>query len=108
MADTLKRYCAKIDNGADTDILGTAATTKTVLSVSVCNTSATDITFDLFARDSNAAQHNVLNDQSLPAGSTFIWNSKLVFVGSGEYLKLHPSASVSDIFVITSYLDQTA
>ena len=107
MADTLKHYMQVITDGSNTNVLGTAASTKTVLSVSICNVHAsTDVTFDLYAHNSTS-DHAILNNQSLPAGSTFIWNSKLIFEGSGEYLMVDPSASVTGIHVVTTYLDQT-
>ena len=110
MADTLKRYCEVITGGANTNVMGTAASTKTVLSVMICNVHAsTDITFDLYAHTSNpSGDHAILNNQSLPAQSTFIWDSKLIFEGSGEYLSVDPSAAVTGIHVVTTYLDQTS
>ena len=107
MADTLKHYMQVITDGSNTNVLGTDNNTRTVLSVSICNVHAsTDITFDLYAKNSSD-YHAVLNNQSLPAGSTFIFNSKLVFEGSGEFLSVDPSASVTGIHVVTTYLDQT-
>ena len=106
MADTLKRYMQVITGGANTTCTPDSSSTKTLLSCQVTNTSATDITFDMFATNSGG-DHPVLNNQSLPASATFIFNSKIVFEGSGEYLKIDPSASVSAIHVVTSYLDQT-
>ena len=106
MADTLKRYMQVITGGGNTNVMGTAASTKTLLSCQIMNTSSTDITFDLYAHNSTS-DHAILNNQSLPANATFIFNSKVVFEGSGEYLMVDPSAAVSAIHVVTSYLDQT-
>ena len=108
MADTLKRYMKIITDGANTAVMPAAASTKTVLSVMICNVhAATDVTFELYAYD-GATDHAILNNQSLPAQSTFIWDSKLIFEGNSEYLKVDPSASVTGIHVVTSYLDQTS
>jgi len=106
MADTLKRYMVQISNGADTAVMPTSTSVKTLLSCIVHNTSATDVTFDLTAY-AGSATHNLLKNQSLPAKSTFIWNSKVTFEAN-EYLKVDPSASVTYVGVLTSYLDQTA
>ena len=48
MADTLKRYLQIITDGANTKVMpDDVNSTKTVLSVMICNTHATtDITFD--------------------------------------------------------------
>ena len=109
MADVLKSFLTKIANGANTAVIPSGVnSTKTLLSCIVHNSHAsTDITFKLIATDS-AGDHTILHDQSLPAKSTFIWNSKIVFVGTAEYLKVDPSASVINIDVVTSYLDQTS
>jgi hypothetical protein len=105
MADTLKRYMVSISNGADTAVMPTSTTVKTLLSCIIHNRSATDATFDLTAYASSAA-HNLLKNQSLPAKSTFIWNSKITFEAN-EYLKVDPTNVVS-VTVVASYLDQTA
>ena len=108
MADTLLRYMKVITDGANTAVMPAAASTKTVLSVMICNVHAsTDVTFDLYAYD-GSTDHAILNNQSLPAQSTFIWDSKLIFEGSGEYLSVDPSAAVTGIHVVTTYLDQTS
>ena len=106
MADTLKRYMVVITGGADTQVLPTSTSVKTVLSCIVHNTHAsTTATFDLTAF-AGSATHNLLKDQSLPAKSTFIWNSK-VTLEANEYLKVDPS-NVANVTVVVSYLDQTA
>ena len=106
MADTLKRHCQVISDGANTAVMPTSTSTKTVLSVMICNIHATtDVTFDLYAY-ANSGDHAILNNQSLPAQATFIWDSKLIFE-SNEYLKVDPSAAVDHIHVVTTYLDQT-
>ena len=109
MADTLKRYLQIITDGTNTKVMpDDVNSTKTVLSVMICNTHATtDITFDLYATDA-ATDHAILNNQSLPAQSTFIWDSKLIFEITAEHLKVDPSVSGPGIHVVTTYLDQTS
>ena len=107
MADTLKHYMQVITGGANTTCTPDSSSTKTVLSVSICNVHAsTNVTFDMYAHDAST-DHAILNNQSLPAGSTFIFNAKLVFEGNAEWLSVDPSAAVTGIHVVTTYLDQT-
>jgi len=108
MADTLKRYLAVINASSGETTVSppvSTTTTKTVLSISMCNSSTTDITFRLYLYDSSIYVE-FLRLQSLPAKSTFIFNSKLI-MESGEYLSFWHSAQVDSLHVVTSYLDQT-
>jgi len=56
MADTLKHYMQVITGGANTTCTPDSSSTKTVLSVSICNVHAsTDVTFDLYVKDSTTS-----------------------------------------------------
>ena len=108
MADTLinkfSTEASAASNEAITDALGSAEVL-TVLSVSICNTHAsTDTTFKLFI-DASTDGYIYLN-QSLPAKSTFIHNSKIV-LKQGDVLTFSTSAAVT-CNIVVSALKQTA
>jgi len=117
MADTLKSNLDKSNGTTAVDLCtvpNVSTTYNTILSVSICNTSATDFTFDLYLKDvsnrSSAGANTlfyVYQDQSLPGKSTFIHNDKIMMQAQ-DILQIAMSASTADIEIITSFLEQTA
>ena len=118
MADTLK---SKFDISAGTtaveltSVANSATTYQTVLSISLCNTHATqDHTFDIYVKDvlgghdgggANTLYYLYMT-QSLPALSTFIHNDKIILMNGDTLNVVSPSGS-ADIDVVVSYLEQT-
>jgi len=98
------------NGGSNSDMLPVAATTRTVLSISICNASTSvDITFDIGYLVNDTQPHRYLyRKQSVPALSTFIHNSKLV-VASGDNLQLRTPDEVAntDLGIVVSYLEQS-
>ena len=96
------------------DDLATAATiltaasghTVTIISMSVCNTHASnDETFDVYI-DTGTGDHAYLYlEQSLPAKSTFVHNDKVI-LEADDHLDVHVATGGGDIDIIISYLDQ--
>ena len=108
MADVLKVLRGNIADGSGAAIIdGSASTTYTVLSISLCNTSGNDRTFSMWHSDAGSANSaKIYEDQSLPAKSTFIHNDKIVLEASDE-LWVNASASSSTINYVVSILEQT-
>jgi hypothetical protein len=121
MADTL-RSNFDISNGTTAVELSTVAnsatTYQTILSISLCNTSATvDHTFDIYIKDVGGAHdggsantlYYLYITQSLPSLSTFVHNDKIMLQSQEELYVLLDSntAPVNSIHIITSYLEQT-
>jgi len=111
MADTLISKHS-VEASADTtenitDALGSAESF-TILSISICNTNAsTDTTFKLWIDGTTPNTDAYLYyNQSLPAKSTYIHNSKVVLV-EGDVLKFQTTAAVS-CQIVVSMLKQTA
>ena len=121
MADTLK---SKFDISAGTtaveltSVSNSATTYQTVLSISLCNTHATqDHTFDIYVKDvlgghdgggANTLYYLYMT-QSLPALSTFIHNDKIMLQNDEElYMVLDSGTQGTAVHIITSFLEQTA
>ena len=112
MGDLLKVAFATITqasgnaSGVDQVLTG-ASIASTVLSVSLCNTHATnDETFSMSVKDGDSTEYFIYAIQSLPGGSTFIHNDKIILMTGDTLNVVSPSAS-ADIDVVVSYLEQT-
>ena len=112
MADTLKVAFATItqatgnSSGQDLVLTGTNPAC-TVLSVSLCNTHASnDETFSMSVKDGDSTEYFIYVTQSLPAASTFIHNDKIILM-TGDTLNVVAPSGSADIDVIVSYLEQT-
>ena len=112
MADTLKVAFATItqatgnSSGQDLVLTGTNPAC-TVLSVSLCNTHATnDETFSMSVKDGDSTEYFIYSVQSLPGGATFIHNDKIILMNGDTLNVVAPSGS-ADIDVVVSYLEQT-
>ena len=111
MADALKTVRIEHTAAADTAVLdGAASKTYTILSVSICNTHATDDEiFSMFCTTANKGTPiYIYKSQSLPALSTFVHNDKIVLLASEElWVEYASDVDNSDgVHVIVSYLDQ--
>jgi len=111
MADTLQRVRAEITDTTGAAVLdGASSKIYTILSVSLCNTHATnDETFSMFCTTSGKGTPiYVYKVQSLPAQSTFIHNDKIILTASEELWIESPSDpdNTDGIHVVISYLDQ--
>ena len=109
MAETLQESGLTVTDSTGA-ILVQGATDKrmTVLSISICNTHATnDETFSLYRTDLDGSSNPkfIYHTQPLPALSTFIHNDKIVLGATTELWCASPSAS-ADIDVHASYLEQ--
>ena len=109
MAETLQESHLTVTDATGA-ILVQGATSKrmTVISVSICNTHASnDETFSLYRTDLDGSSNPrfIYHTQSLPALSTFIHSDKIVLGATSELWCASPSAS-ADIDVIASYLEQ--
>jgi len=109
MADVLRQDNATITNTTGEAIVnGASGKTYTILSISLCNTHATnDETFSVFRADDGGSTNKrfIYHTQSLPAHSTFIHNDKIVLESLQELHVASPSASAT-IDVVISYLEQ--
>ena len=106
MADVLLNHfgIAKTDTAYEITVGGSKLWT--VLSISICNTEASDdATFDLYVdTDGSGADAYIYKTQSLPSLNTFIHNDKIVLAAG---LKLGFVATASqDIDVVVTYLEQ--
>ena len=112
MGDPLKVAFATITqatgNSSGQDLVLTGASiASTVLSVSLCNTHATnDETFSMSVKDGDSTEYFIYAIQSLPGGSTFIHNDKIILMTGDTLNVVSPSAS-ADIDGVVSYLEQT-
>ena len=115
MADTLKvTFNESTNTSTEHECVPTNVdSTKTVLSIIVCNTDASDdAEFDLymFGTPTGGSSNNfrIYNNQSLPALSTFIHNSKIIVMPNEELRFIQSgSTTASPVHITTSYLDQT-
>ena len=110
MADRLKVQKTTITNVAGaTCMTGVSGDSQTVLSISICNTSANDETFHMLHTASGGGSgYYIYHTQSLPAKSTFIHNDKIILLASEE-LWIESASDPDDtdgIHVVVSYLDQ--
>ena len=117
MADTLKVAFTESTNTSEYDTVpANVDSTKTILSIIICNTHATqDATFDMYyygvgTEDGSTSTGNfrLYNEQSLPAESTFIHDSKIIFNANEELKFKQTGTAANPVHVITSYLDQTS
>ena len=112
MADTLKVAFATITsasgNASNEDLVLTGTNPAcTVLSVSLCNTHASnDETFSMSVKDGDSTEYFVYHTQSLPALATFIHNDKIILM-NGDTLNIVSPSGSADIDVVVSYLEQT-
>ena len=98
------------NGGSDSDILPVAATTRTVLSISICNQSTSvDVGFDIGYLVNDTSPHRYLyRHQSVPATGTFIHNSKLVVKPTDNLqLRTPTSTANTDLGIVVSYLEQS-
>ena len=105
--EVLNRGTFTVSDATDTVILnGVANHIYTVLSIIITETAGNAETFGLFL-DANAGGTNyeiISFANALPADSTFVFNEKLVLVGTDELnFKAGGSCAIS---VVISYIDQ--
>jgi len=106
MADVLKSQfgIAKTDTAYEITVGGSKLWT--ILSISICNTEASDAaTFDLYVdTDGSGTDAYIYKTQALDSLATFIHNDKIVLAAG---LKLGFVATASqDIDVVVTYLEQ--
>ena len=120
MADTLR---SNLDISAGTTdvelstVANSATTYQTILSISLCNTHATqDHTFDLYIKDvigghdggGANTQYYLYMTQSLPALATFVHNDKIMLQNDEElWMVLDSGTQGTAVHIVTSYLEQT-
>ena len=111
MAELLRNARIEHTAAAGTAVLdGASSKTYTVLSVSICNTHASDDEiFSMFCTTSGKGTPiYIYKSQSLPAKSTFVHSDKIVLTASEE-LWVEYASDVDDtdgVHVIVSYLVQ--
>ena len=108
MASTFTSYMAK-DVGTSPSTLITVAsgTATTLIGLSVANTSAADITIDVYVTRS-AVNYYVIKGATVPVGSTFIMSGgdqKVVLIASDALKVLSSAATSAD--AIASVLELT-
>jgi hypothetical protein len=105
-SEVLTRGTFTITGTTDTKILdGVANHIYTVLSIIIVETAGAAEIFNLFVDPSAAGtDYELLSDQALGANETFVWNDRLVLVGTDELNVTMTSASSTDIYI--SYIDQ--
>ena len=112
MGDLLKNAFAVITQQTGTaggeDLLVTGASIgSTILSVSICNTTTTDGKFTMNFKDEDSTAYKIYYKQPVPAGATFIHNSKIC-LDPGDTLNLIESENNAAQFdVVVTYLEQT-
>lgn len=97
MASVFTSYVAKdIGTSASTLVTVAAATQTTVVGLSVANTTASDITVDVYLTRS-AVNYYVIKGATVPVGSTFILSGgdqKIILIAADQ-LKVVSSATTS-------------
>jgi len=97
MASVFTSYVAKdIGTSASTLVTVAAATQTTVVGLSVANTSAADITVDVYITRS-AVNYYVIKGATVPVGSTFILSGgdqKIILIAA-DVLRIVSSAATS-------------
>jgi len=106
--EVLKRsgyYALQSSSGATVLINGVANHIYTVLSVVICNRTASATTVQMYCQPDGSGQYELMGDgfANVPAQETFVWNDKFVLTGT-DHLVLTNSGSHADIWV--SYIDQ--
>jgi len=114
MGDLLKNTFAVITGstgtaGNEDAVLTGASIGCTVLSVSICNTTSTDGEFNMRFKneDSNSPSYSIYYKQSVPAGATFIHNSKICLDAGDTLNFIEPNNDASSFDVVVTYLEQT-
>ena len=107
-SEVLKRVTTSGDHDTAKTILTVSALhICTILSITICNNSASNAeTFYLFFEDASNSGSGLYITRATPlaADATFVWNDKFVLY-PGDVLKL-TSNGTSDIMTLTSYIDQ--
>ena len=114
MVDTLKN-ATFISNDTTTAALlvPNNSNIKTVLSIIACNVDTDDCEFDVYLNGDPAGadtsdNYRIYNNQPIPAGATFIHDSKIVVTtGTLLYFIQRQSTAAAIVHVTVSYLDQT-
>ena len=79
----------------------------TPISIVVCNTTATLYPFDMGVTPSGGTTIEMIKNQSVPAGDSFVWNDKFVLYGGDALLfRVNESSSGDDLDIYVSYIDQ--
>ena len=92
---------ALTDSAQETTVAG--GHTYTIISVTFCEMGGTDESVSMYVDDASNDIY-VLNAQSLPAKSTFVWSDKLVLEAADKLGFI--TASGANVDVAVSYLDQ--
>jgi ABC-type microcin C transport system permease subunit YejE len=114
MADTLKQTINISTTSTSTEfelVPNSVDSTKTILSIIMCNTTANDCSFDMMMNGTptggSAGNYLIYSEQSLPALSTFIHNSKIVVMPNDHVGWRQDGTAIAGVHITTSYLDQT-
>jgi len=106
-SEVLKEKCVRAMTNAENTLLTvTADHTYTILNISLCETGATDETFDLYLDPAGgSADTYIYKAQALGANETFEHTTRIV-MNTTDVL-YGRTASSADVDVVISYLDQT-
>ena len=91
-------------NTPRTLINGVANHIYTILSIIMTEAGAADETILIYVEPDGSGQMLIARNQSLPTGTTFVWNDKFVISGT-DHLVLY-STNTSNIDCLVSYIDQ--
>ena len=104
--EVLKR--AYVNNLSNTDtaiITGVANHIYTILSVSFTERNNANELFHMYVDyDAGGTHINLLNNQTLNAYETFVWNDKFVMSGTDKLLVVTSGSALVDVYI--SYIDQ--
>jgi hypothetical protein len=105
-SEILARGYYTVTDTTDTKILdGDANWIYSVISITVCETAGAAETFDLFLDPlAGGTDYEILSDQALPANSTFVFNDRLVLVGTDELN--FKAGGACNIDIIINYIAQ--
>ena len=106
-SEVLKRGTFTVTTTADTKILdGVANHIYTVLSILITETAGNDEVFGLFLDPSaGGTDYEIISfATALPADSTYVFNDKLVLVGTDELN--FKAGGTCDIDIVISYIEQ--
>jgi hypothetical protein len=106
--EVLKRvafYALQSSSGSWNIINGVADHIYTLLSVVICNRTASATTVSMYGMVDGSGQFELIGDgiANIPAQETFVWNDKVVLTGT-DHLQMTNSGSHVDVWV--SYIDQ--